>query len=107
MTALPTPVQIGPYPYAVSFDTKQLRKANLYGQIQFSQQAITVRDDIGPDRLRIALLHEVQHGILENAGLRLTKRLEEFICVTAVGLYDTLRRNPDLVAYLLSEERAE
>jgi hypothetical protein len=51
-------------------------------------------------RVAVTLLHEVVHAIFKIAGLPNEKE-EDTVTRLSPLLLDTLRRNPDLVAYLL------
>ncbi len=107
---LPNAIQIGPIRYRVTSDKADYYKAaadgltHFWGHIGISQAVITLDPDQSDDHTRWALLHEVLHGCwhtTEPDGQQFTE--EQAIRTLAGPLLDTLRRNPDLVAFLTSE----
>ncbi len=108
---IPKHVQIGPISYAVNMTQEAIGKARkecgeteMMGGIKYSQQDIVIDPDIAPDQKADTLLHEVLHGIVSNCGLK-DKPLGEEDCLGALSfaLLDVLRRNPELVSYLVGE----
>ena len=69
----------------------------LNGHITFHDLLIKVKDDCAPDMKRAVVLHEVVHGILENAGQNAP---EEVVEALGYGLLALIRDNPDLVLWL-------
>jgi hypothetical protein len=69
------------------------------GVAQIEHQRITLRNDLAPDQMRDALLHETVHMTADLN--KLTKLDERSIHLLTTHLLDTFRRNPDLVAYLM------
>lgn len=108
---LPTSVQIGPYRYRISADADEHRRVaaelernGLAGTADHKHQLITLDADAGMDQQRDTLLHEILHGCCMVAQAQKEKlREEEWICLVTPTLLDTLRRNPEVAAWLLAE----
>lgn len=76
------------------------RGGKMYGEITYPTCTITVDTQfIDSQRYPEILLHEVIHGILDNAGLD-QENLETAVAAISNGLVDTLRRNPDLASLI-------
>lgn len=110
---LPNAIQIGPLRYRVTADAGEYAKqvatgmTHFYGHIGLGTGIITLDPDQTDDHTRWALLHEVLHGcwhVTEPEGQTFTE--EQAIRVLTGALLDTLRRNPDLVAFLTAENDA-
>lgn len=73
------------------------------GTCILSEQAIYLRAGLGDDQLRDTFLHEVIHGCLRVMGVELDDENEERVAA-ALGpvLLDVLRRNGELVRYLVT-----
>jgi hypothetical protein len=65
-----------------------------------AKQTIVLDSRQATDYLAVTLLQEVVHAIFKIAGLPNEKE-EDTVTRLSPLLLDTLRRNPDLVAYLL------
>lgn len=109
---LPASVQIGSIAYEIKTDKATINQATVdgsvsfYAHIRFGQSDILIDPDQGIHHQRMTLLHEVLHGCFHITML--DKKWEEMAVRLLTGtLLDTLRRNPDLVAYLLATEDAE
>jgi len=77
----------------------------LLGQIDFTQSTITTEKKIADETRRKVILHEVLHGIFEQAGLREEEAIknageEVLIDILAYGFLNVLRTNPDLIRFL-------
>lgn len=102
---LPKEVQIGPLCYAVINDEARYHKmasvaeVAVWGKIFYGESEIVLNPDQGAQHQRLALLHEVLHGVwhLHDKG---HDGDEEVLRSMTADLLDTLRRNPDLVTYL-------
>lgn len=116
--AQPTPpdtIQVGAYRYTVHFDQAVIdaasrdMKASLTGHSDHITQTIAVSPGLGPDAQAETLLHECFHAILTQVdGTPLEDRDEERLVVTlGYQVLDLLRRNPELVAYLMHEQETE
>ena len=118
---IPQRIIIGHLRYQVDVDQAAIDKANAEsksdyaGFSQASKQIIVLRPENPPDFQAETLLHEVIHQCLRVAGCDPDedaqaglKDIEEHTIKAMSGpLLDTLRRNPDLVAYLLDTEHRE
>ena len=106
MSEMPTSVQIGPYRLRITQDPSDYAKKAVadgqkcWGWIEYGQLRIVIDPDQAEDHKRVALLHEVLHGIEDISDQR-HKHDELLIRQLAAVLVDTLRRNPDLAAWLL------
>lgn len=111
---LPDTIRIGPYRYRVVVDqavvdaASREASAHLCGSANHIEQTISLSPKLGPDARAEVLLHECIHGIFEQAsiGRGLKGDVERVVEVLGYGVLDLLRRNPDLVAYLLADNRA-
>lgn len=108
---LPKTVQIGAIVYEVKTDKATINQAAVdgstafYGHIRSGQADILIDPEQAIHHQRMTLLHEVLHGCFYVTML--DKKWEErAVRLLAGPLLDTLRRNPDLVAYLLATEDA-
>jgi hypothetical protein len=104
---LPGFVQVGPVRYTVDcsqdcLDRVMLReKADLRGHIDCKTQRIFIAPGQGPDETACTLMHEVLHAIVRVALGDINKVDEDQIEQLCFAVTDTLRRNPELVAYLM------
>lgn len=106
---LPNEVVIGPLVFRVTDDELEHRRADAtdgddtFGRIQYGKGFIILDHEQAPSHKRLSLLHECLHGCwhLSDAG---HMDDEDAIRRLSAPLLDMLRRNPDLVAYLLTEE---
>jgi hypothetical protein len=108
---LPDRVDIGPIAYRVTTDRSTINQATVdshisfYANIRFGEADILIDDKQMPGHQRLTLLHEVLHGCFHITML--DKKWEETAVRLLAGpLLDTLRRNPDLVAFLLATDEA-
>ena len=109
MPDLPSSIQIGPLPFTITDDlnayhaTAVENGAAVWGRIEYGKGRIILDPDQTVAHKRMALFHEVLHG-----AWHLTDRKHEedeaLMLALSGPLLDTLRRNPALVAYLLSED---
>jgi hypothetical protein len=106
---MPSNIQIGPCRYKVTqelvdFATKAASDGEkCWGWIEYGGQRIIIDPNQGEDHKRVALLHEVLHGVEDQSDQR-HKHDELIIRQLAAILLDTLRRNPELVTYLVEAE---
>lgn len=112
----PKDIQIGPYHFTTVLDKAEWDKAvkdhgdaDLFGLMVDANQQILADPDQADDMLADTILHEVLHAIFMTAGSRERKKFseEQMICLISPMLLDTLRRNPDLVTFLLGDREAE
>ena len=91
MTVIPNRIKIGWKQYDVVFADSRLNSgAELYGQINYDNCTITLRESSSPDQLRATLIHEVLHAIAEMYGLPLE---EKFVTDLANALYTAIKDN--------------
>ena len=64
-----------------------------------------LRPGMAPGFKRQTMIHEILHQVFTDSGAQIEKDTEEQICrALEAGLYGVLRDNPDLVAWLTTEE---
>ena len=109
--SLPKHITIGPLTFTVKTDKETINQAtadshvSFYANIRFSQNDILIDPEQHIHHQRMTLLHEVLHGCFHVTML--DKKWEETAVRLLTGpLLDTLRRNPDLVAFLLAIDEA-
>ncbi len=107
---LPPEIKIGPYNYRIQISETAIAAASvvaqrgLIGSCDRRQTTLIIKPGLSPTMEVSTVLHEVIHAITDSTGLTetITHELEETIVnALAPTLLDTLRRNPQLVAYLL------
>lgn len=106
---LPERITIGPLTFRVTDDQQEhvqsiaddMEKA--WGLIRYATGVIILDPNQTDAHKRVTLLHEVMHGCW-HLGDRSHKNDEKAIRSLTAPLLDVLRRNPDLVAYLLAED---
>ena len=103
--ALPTHVQIGPFTYSLEVSAERARDADItYGWTDVAHAALVFNPDQHDMQMRDTVLHEVLHAILDqlavSKGLLDHEEEERLVHPLSTVLLDTLRRNPQLVAYL-------
>ncbi len=109
---LPTSIDIGPFRYTITIDELTRQRAQetsrelLLGQTDHDKLEM-ILDAKQPDSLmRETLLHETLHLVTEINGLRFewgdTKE-EGVVRRLSPILLEVLRRNPELVAYLMAD----
>ena len=109
MTALPDHIQVGPMCYSLAVNQAAINAINpeLQGRTTHRNQSIVLAEGIGPDQEADTVLHELLHACLSVSGAanKVSDGLqEELVAAITPLLLDVLRRNPQLVAYLLSTE---
>jgi hypothetical protein len=101
---LPATVEVGPHRYRISCPNHDLEGDDCSGRTQNLQLVIQVRNDRPHTAVADTLLHELLHAVAHVAGFVQsadeTETLEDVISRLSSPLLDTLRRNPDLVAFL-------
>ena len=105
---IPKQVQVGPFTYSVTVDQAAIDRAGqegretLYGQTRHTISRILVDPELSADQKRETLQHEVLHACINTSGLAIsTTDQENLVGALSPILLDTLRRNPELVEYLL------
>ena len=114
MARIPERLQIGPYRYSVevsteAIDAESVRSGaglpgSMSGRHLPSQGKILLSEEPSPDYTADTLLHEVLHALMHACGLNLGDQEEDACLALSPILLDTLRRQPDLLAYLLDPE---
>src|SRR5579859_2249243 len=73
---------------------------DLYGQIHLARRKLDIADDLTANEVVYALIHEVLHGIWEQAKLPERPTEERAVTSLAWGLTAVLRDNPGLAIYI-------
>lgn len=106
---LPEKLEIGPYTWAVSDSETDYNRVvvenegSVWGYIYYGKEKIVLCPDQAETHKRTALMHEVMHAVYHQSSSKHDDPEEDFIRRLAVGLVDTLRRNPEFVAYLVGD----
>jgi hypothetical protein len=113
MADIPKSVQVGPVRYRVEHSVEAINAlrvaendAAMRAEIRYSTAVITIDPKLEISQKRLSLTHEVLHGTLCGLGLHVINN-EDVVTPIAHSLLDTLRRNPELVAYLMSEDEVD
>ena len=104
--SLPESATIGPFVYPIVENGDITYEAGVYGRIEYQPHRILLSPDSSECRQRAVLLYELLHGVFDYLGLsdRIDEDHEERIITSlAPALLDTLRRNRDLVDFLLRD----
>ena len=115
MARIPERLQVGPYRYDIEVSTETIDAeavesgmglpGTYAGRHLPSRGKVLLAEIDSPDYLAETLLHEVLHAVIFSCGLRDLGDDEERVVATMTPtLLDTLRRQPELVAYLLDPE---
>lgn len=91
-------IKIGPMTYTVA-TVESLQNANgteLLGEICYHKATIKLDAEMHPQARRITLLHEIIHGILNNAGFQ--RHSEALIDAISSGIIAVVDDNPDVLA---------
>lgn len=108
---MPARIQIGPFGFMVTTDAAALAEARRngndgrLGETDTLRLTMAIDDTLPGDQVRDTLLHETLHAMVYALG-GWPKEVEEERMVRSLAtlLLDTLRRNPGLVAHLMSED---
>lgn len=106
---LPEKVTIGPLVYTVTDDSVAFAQmvaedlTSTWGYIRYGEGRIILNPNQNEAHKRMCLLHELLHGCWHMSD-RDHSDDEKPILALAAPLVDMLRRNPDLVSYLLAED---
>lgn len=105
----PTEVLLGPYTIPVKFDLDAMTAASANGAYMGDLSTVMMAPNNSDDVTRDTLLHELLHAIWNQTVL--VKKYNDadadsegelIIAELAPRILELLRRNPDLVRYLLS-----
>lgn len=106
---LPDRVVIGPLVFSVTEDEIERLHADVadgdttFGRIQYGKGRIILDAEQSAAHKRMALLHECLHGCWHLTDFEHKDDEDPIRRITGL-LLDMLRRNPDLIAYLLVED---
>jgi hypothetical protein len=90
---MPNEVNVGWKTYAVELSPARLNSGGeLYGQIDYDNGVITIRESSTPDQQKATLIHEILHAISEMYGLELEEKL---VTSLANALYTVYKDNID------------
>jgi hypothetical protein len=108
MPTLPNKVTIGPLVYRITDDeVEHLREVtaegDTWGTIKYGHGLIVLNPEQSDSHKRLSLLHECLHGCWHLTEFAHQEDEDPIRRITG-PLLDVLRRNPDLVAYLLAED---
>ena len=88
---MPNRIKVGWKTYDIVFSESRLNSGgDLYGQIDYDNCVITLRDSSSPDQVRATLIHETLHAISEMYGLELEEKL---VTDLANALYTVFKDN--------------
>jgi len=114
MARIPERLQVGPYRYSITVSTEAIDAeavkagaglpGTYAGRHLPTDGKVLLAETGSPDYAAETLLHEVLHALIFASGLDLDDREEDTCSALAPLLLDTLRRQPDLLAYLLDPE---
>jgi hypothetical protein len=108
---IPAHVDIGPHRYVIDSSPETgvlLHDEENCGDSRPDRCLVRVDASRPPTKVAKTLLHELIHCVWSHTPLRVAEfsgREEEIVSALAPWLLDMLRRNPDLVAYLLAASR--
>lgn len=108
MSQLPAIVTVGPYRYDIVEDDGRIADEGANGKHYPDRLTIVYSTDPHPAKLQEVILHELMHALLTMAGLDqdLDEDHTEAVARRVTPwLLDVLRSNPDLVAYLVDDQR--
>ena len=99
----PLSVRIGGYDMQVVFDAMMMREG-LLGEIDTVNLTIRLMPDMPMPMVARVMLHEIIHGILENAGIN--EHDEQIVDAIANGFVQVFRDNPYLAEWLCEKQGA-
>lgn len=112
MTEMPKRLRVGPLVYSVQHSHEatmafsKVAGEDIYGACQNRICNIIIDEGFPLDREQKTLLHEAVHALqcVYDLSDDLKAGDEHYIRVFSAALLDTLRRNPELVRYLMEEK---
>jgi len=111
MPAMPATIEVGPFAYTVLVDPTAMRDHEhaahhtCMGGLDTKGLRIMLAPEQAAGQMRDTLLHEVLHACFNvTGGLPTYDEEEKVLSLLASLLLDTLRRNPEFVAYLVGGE---
>lgn len=98
---MPRYVTVGPHIYTVHETFKKFEVEDRLGECSPTKLEIRIKPNLAESQKRETLWHEVKHAVNELAGLSDGAKEESFVKRGAPLELDVLRRNPELLEYLL------
>jgi len=89
---IPKQIKIGGLWYEVKTSDYMKSGPNCYGEIDSLDLTINIRNNIHEEMQKQALLHEIIHGILDNAGY--DEQDEKLVQAISYGLIQVITDNP-------------
>jgi Zn-dependent peptidase ImmA (M78 family) len=96
-------IQIGPTLYRVVEDDIVADAGRCWGRIDYPRQVIHLDARQEATHRRITILHEILHGCFHVTGSQ-HENEEKIVQDLSATLLDTLRRNSDLMTYLMGDD---
>ena len=91
LNPMPNEIKVGWKTYEIQYSQAKLNSGGeLYGQIDYDNCVIVLRESSTPDQLRATLIHEMLHAISEMYGLELEEKL---VTDLANALYTVYKDN--------------
>lgn len=101
MTDLPLHIRVGAIEYrVVEWSFSESNKADRYGECDFENRVIRVRETLNDDDKARILLHEVFHAAWDMGGLEEHCAEEKAVTVLANQVTAIWRDNPDFVRFM-------
>lgn len=102
----PTSIKIFGQKYKIRYD---YTNEDNYGLTDADTNTIWLRPGMPEDKLIRVLGHEITHAVVNETPLAYRKRfdIEEICDIVGYHFVDTLKENPDIVAYILREIEEE
>ena len=102
----PTSIKIFGQKYKIRYD---YTNEDNYGLTDADTNTIWLRPGMPEDKLIRVLGHEITHAVVNETPLAYRKRfdIEEICDIVGYHFVDTLKENPDIVAYILRELEEE
>jgi hypothetical protein len=110
---LPDHVDVGPFRYTITSDeltrhrAQEVAQTIILGETDHDRLTIILNETMQPGLARETLMHECLHVVTEVCGLRRkwgNAKDERIIRRLSPLLLELLRRNPDIVSYLMGED---
>lgn len=102
----PTSIKIFGQKYKIRYD---YTNEDNYGLTDADTNTIWLRPGMPEDKLIRVLGHEITHAVVNETPLAYRKRfdIEEICDIVGYHFVDTLRDNPDILAYIMREMEEE
>ncbi|WP_448807472.1 hypothetical protein [Aminobacterium colombiense] len=98
-------IRIGPfdYTYREEKDLSNEEGEELYGEIRYKENIISMLEGLPPPRRAHTLMHEIVHGMLSNMAREDLNSDEPFVDALALNVVQFMRDNPDITMKILSD----